>query len=315
VYGAEVLPVGTTGPIKQVKITPGFILTPQGDEIEIITEQPFDPSQGAIPAGPEYSVVNIDRGQGKANTQYLAVRYKEVNDGPVHVPPAVCGCADQPCEYSRVRDCYEIRLLENLPASYAQWTAWTGPAWAKGVVDAMSAAADVRNIALLSALLPDALSPAPTEPADGWVVLADLRFGPDGLLQSIDQVSHRRMVMSLAPVWWRPIAEQPVIVEVKVFPQSPSPGTVRYQLQVGGRNLYPSVPADVTLAGFQVDSFDPDRAHFGEKLYIAVSHAGAVTAVTTARLEITNPDGSKVSTNVAMPIATAPPAAAPAGNG
>jgi hypothetical protein len=51
-------------------------------------------------------------------TVYVAVRYAECYSRPVRVHPAGCGCDETGCEYSRVRDSFEIKVLWQLPNSY-----------------------------------------------------------------------------------------------------------------------------------------------------------------------------------------------------
>jgi hypothetical protein len=130
VCGADVSPVEKAGnPMEdepwQVLIEPGYILGPYGDEIVIDCERKFDlRSQSIIGVTGEPCVEEIDpwcvevhedRGSGAF---YIAVRYKEVMMRPVRAHPAGCNCDDTSCEYSRLRDGYEIKVLRSCPSSH-----------------------------------------------------------------------------------------------------------------------------------------------------------------------------------------------------
>jgi hypothetical protein len=130
VCGADVSPAPKAdNPTKnepwQVLIEPGYILGPYGDEIVIDCERKFDlRSQSLIGVTGEPCVeevdpwcveVHEDRGSGPF---YIAVRYKEVLTRPVRSHPAGCNCDDTSCEYSRLRDGYEIKVLRSCPASH-----------------------------------------------------------------------------------------------------------------------------------------------------------------------------------------------------
>jgi len=112
-----------------VKVGKGYVITPRGDEICIPEDITFDLSQGSYkafdpcarptPCSPATSVA-----ASTEKTVYLAVCYSECNTRPVRIHPAGCGCGcdDSACEYSRVRESYELVLLDpdNLPKSYEQ---------------------------------------------------------------------------------------------------------------------------------------------------------------------------------------------------
>ncbi len=53
-----------------------------------------------------------------AGQDYLAVCYRECEVRPVRVAPSGCSCDDAQCDYSRIRDAYELSCLSSLPASY-----------------------------------------------------------------------------------------------------------------------------------------------------------------------------------------------------
>jgi hypothetical protein len=106
-----------------IRVCPGYVVGPQGDEIEINDcidvnlktgpqEQPCSvrwpcPPIGDMPGDRDGSI-----------TAYIAVRYAECYTRPVRVHPAGCGCDETGCEYSRVRDSFEIKVLWELPQSH-----------------------------------------------------------------------------------------------------------------------------------------------------------------------------------------------------
>jgi hypothetical protein len=100
-----------------------------------------------------------------------------------------CGCDDTSCEYSRWRDGYEICVLDQCPASH------------------MTPPPDLNTITRPTGI-PDC-QPCPTDP---WVVLAQVTTDDQGAVKQIDNCTCRRMVLSLAPYWWK-CNEPPIVVD------------------------------------------------------------------------------------------------------
>jgi hypothetical protein len=265
VYGALVLPADGN----QVRVTPGLLLTPQGDEIEIPSDSVLDPTQ--LTAGgdddPWHSTVTLDKGTPPKDPVYLAVRYLEVPSRPVRVPPVSCGFDDEPCRYTRLCDSYEFGLLDRLPASHAGDQ--PGPSLAGVVVGALKTGSDDQKAqALLATVIGPTLPDVPAEIADPWVVLAALQLSSNAA-PVIDPVSPRRLVVSLAPAWWRPL---PAIDRVDRQASEPGKAT----LLVTGKNLFPLKPTDVTFSGsgasaIKAESIKPDAKAFGQSLTVRVS--------------------------------------------
>jgi hypothetical protein len=122
VCGACVVPGAAA---QQIVITPGYILGPYGDEIVIDREVPIDLTKqnptGALidpcaAVDPWCTDVRIDRTD---RSLWLVVRYAECDTSPVRVGACGCGCEDADCEYSRTRDSFEPRLLDELPHDLA----------------------------------------------------------------------------------------------------------------------------------------------------------------------------------------------------
>lgn len=107
----------------QVRVCPGYVVGPQGDEIWIdrcieidlktgAADQPCSVPCPCPPLGEVPKVID------ERATVYVAVRYAECLSRPVRVHPAGCGCDETGCEYSRVRDSYEVKVLWQLPDSH-----------------------------------------------------------------------------------------------------------------------------------------------------------------------------------------------------
>jgi hypothetical protein len=137
-----------------VKISPGYVLTPHGDEVLIGEDAWFDlttcgvvsedPCAFARPCPPS------SRAALTSKMVWVAVRASECDSRPVRVAPAGCGCDDEAtCEYSRALDAYEFGCLLERPTTHP-------PA----VVGCEVLRSGVRVV------------PCPAEPSDPWVVLA-----------------------------------------------------------------------------------------------------------------------------------------------
>jgi hypothetical protein len=169
----------------KVRVTPGYVLGPYGDEILIDCERVVDlrtlgvegeSGEHGEPADPWCAEVFVKRDPGPL---WLAVRYKELLSRPVRVEPAGCGCEDAQCEYSRLRDGYEIGVLTCCPPSHE-----SPPSF---------------DDLFRGAPMPG----CPDCPADPWVVLARVEMDPDGTIRVIDNCSCRRIVVSWSALWWR----------------------------------------------------------------------------------------------------------------
>jgi hypothetical protein len=166
VCGCEVLPPAADDQPWQVRVCPGYLVTPCGDEIRISEPVPFDLARdlrrSADPCAAAWPCPPVSRvATGDQRTVYLTACFVDCHTRPVRVAQAGCGCDEQACEYSRLRDSFELRRLDELPGSHAQalleaeaWrkkrAAWKGPG--QPALD------------------------CPAEPADNCVLLATLRL-------------------------------------------------------------------------------------------------------------------------------------------
>ncbi|HEY8550355.1 MAG TPA: hypothetical protein VIL35_10395 [Vicinamibacterales bacterium] len=219
----------------KVRVTPGYILGPYGDEILIDREQIVDlRTSGRTGATGEHgdspdpwcADVYVPREPGPL---YVAVRYRELRTRPVRVQPAGCGCDEAQCEYSRCRDGYEIGVLTECPSSH----------------DRPQDVAD-----LLRGPIPD----CPECPHDPWVALARVDVDAEGVITEIDNCVCRRMVVSFATAWWRCSGDACAIRRVEVE---------------GGRRVEPG--RDVVV---RVETYDVPAAvkvSLGEKVTVAAA--------------------------------------------
>lgn len=140
----------------QVQIGAGYALGPYGDEIHIPNPVFLDLAQ----CGPGAETDPCDPGtllRGSpaktGATLFIAVRYEECYARPVRVAPGGCGCSDNTCEPSRIRDTFQIDCLADLPPS--NQPGQPGPS----ICDLVGGRA---------------LAQCPPCPTDPWVVLAQV---------------------------------------------------------------------------------------------------------------------------------------------
>ncbi|WP_373986959.1 hypothetical protein [Duganella sp. BuS-21] len=159
-----------------VRVCPGYVVAPQGDDIQIDQCITVDLKTGAQeqpcsvrwPCPPEGEPPRPQNGRLKA---YIAVRYAECYTRPVRVHPAGCGCDETGCEYSRIRDTFEIKVLWNLPASHEQ-ARQDDRAWCEALNG------DTSHQLLREHIYP--VPPCPPCPSDPWVVLATVWISSGG---------------------------------------------------------------------------------------------------------------------------------------
>lgn len=179
----------------EVIVEPGYVLGPFGDEIVIDQEVTVDLCKESLdgnavsPCGdaldPWCSNVRVNRRAGQV--LYVAVKYAECQSRPVRAQANGCGCNEQDCEYSRVRDSFAIKVLTSLPSSYSDPMPQPD---SEGII---RCAVDANGQPI-----PPACPPCPTEP---WVILADVVLNGDDGVQ-INCAAHRRYVASFANFYY-----------------------------------------------------------------------------------------------------------------
>ena len=167
VCGCTVEPI-TSGSGWQVRVCPGYAVGPQGDEILVNDCIDVDLSTGAKNAPcavrwPCPPVGETPPSRDGSTIVYVAVRYAECYSRPVKVHPAGCGCDETGCEYSRVRDSFEIKVLTKLPQSHID---------ARDDDNAWCVTVQQADVALLRRQHTFPVPPCPPCPGDPWVVLA-----------------------------------------------------------------------------------------------------------------------------------------------
>lgn len=160
-----------------VRVCPGYAVGPQGDEIwidqcidvDLKTGPQAQPCSVRWPCPPLGEVPVVD--DNKRATVYIAVRYAECFSRPTLVHPAGCGCDESGCEYSRIRDSYEIKVLWQLPESHVA---------ARKDDEAWCATLQGAPAEVMKRLHTFPVPPCPECASDPWVVLATVRFATEG---------------------------------------------------------------------------------------------------------------------------------------
>ena len=164
----------------RVQIGSGCALGPYGDEIFVGEAVYFDVA-ACLSAGvtsPCDPGTVTSGGAGATTAAYLAIKYAECMALPMLATSSGCGCDDDPCQYSRILDSFQIQCLSELPAQPAAPP--TLCQVAKGGV----------------------LAPCPPCPASPWLVLATITLPAastaDIANSNIDNVTNRRVILSTA---------------------------------------------------------------------------------------------------------------------
>jgi hypothetical protein len=110
VCGLEVTHDAAKGPLA-VLICPGYALGPCGDEIYVPESIPLDLSDCIRkPADPCLKKGEVFAPQtGMPSAIVVSIRYAECPTRPLRTLPAGCGCDETSCEYSRIRDGFDLR--------------------------------------------------------------------------------------------------------------------------------------------------------------------------------------------------------------
>jgi hypothetical protein len=183
VCGLEVKGNPTAQAPLNVTICPGLALSPQGDEICVPDDVQFDLAKCTTgPADNRCSSPCSPIVPGRVDVGkpfWIAIKYAQCPSRPLRVSPIGCGCDDTACEYSRIRDGFEVSCLDALPASY---TAVDDPP------------------SVCKVLTQSKLIPCPPCPDSPWVVVARLQLAAGGSRISDILIDDRRMIVSAAVV-------------------------------------------------------------------------------------------------------------------
>ena len=207
----------------KVKITPGALIDQYGNEIEIPTERIVDLRSNGVAVSGDDPAGELDDPwcrevwtEPQAGPIWVAVRYHQGMARPIRVQPAGCGCDDTSCEYSRWCDGYKVGFLDGCPDSHTA------------------------KPPDLDDLDGDGHIPACPEPDDPWVVLAVVYFEGDGRITKIDNCECRRMIVSLAHLWWQCESSDPAIRNVTTTVE----GNTAEEYRRGQKNIKVTVKGD-----------------------------------------------------------------------
>lgn len=117
VCGLPVAAVPAAASPWRVQVGSGYALGPYGDEIFVGEAVYFDLAaciSGGSTSPCEPNLVTAG-GTGTSSTAYLAIKYAECLARPVQVVSSGCGCNNDPCQYSRIVDSFQIQCLAQLP--------------------------------------------------------------------------------------------------------------------------------------------------------------------------------------------------------
>ena len=208
----------------KLELRPGYIIDGHGNELIIDAKRIVDLRATSVPVScgdPEGELRDPWCGEvwteREGGTVYVTICHLERPARPVRAQPSGCGCDDVACEFSRWQEGYEVRFLEACPESHQ------GPP---------------PTPEEFLASLTSGLRACPPCPKDPCVVLAAVDYEDDGTIVRIDNCSCRRMVVSLADLWWRCSGGNVKVDTVVSDPASPiEPGTEGVTVTVTGENL------------------------------------------------------------------------------
>ena len=184
VCGLDVMVNPTTETPLNLSICRGYALSCPGDDLYVPTNISFDLAKCIAGSGDCSSPCSpVMTGHVDREVPfYITIKYSECLSHPVRVSPIGCGCDDTACEYSRIRDSFEIRCLVDLPKSHEP-----------------EKVNDPRSIPELCAAVGQKVVPCPSCDEDPWVVLAKITVPTSGPLTAgnVDR-SNRRILLSSA---------------------------------------------------------------------------------------------------------------------
>lgn len=182
VCGLEVTPAPTQEAPLNIRIGRGYALSAPGDDLYVHADILFDLAKSI--AGPKKEDCSRPCSPSVAghvdpeDPFYLVIKYAECPARPVKVPPVGCGCDDTACEYSRIRDSFEISCLAQLPNSHIP------PA---------------SNMPSVCEVVSSKVVSCPSPPEDPWIVLAKITIPDSGNLTTNDiDPLVRRILLSSA---------------------------------------------------------------------------------------------------------------------
>jgi hypothetical protein len=300
-----------------VVVEPGFILGPHGDEILISHKRVVDLRTSGIAApttdsnietvDPWCTEVYVPR--SLTGDLFVAVKYRECQVRPVRVQPVGCSCDENPCEYSRLQDGYEITVLDYCPEGEIPEPGTIGTA------DEIVSYLQRIGLMIGTDTPCGTCPPCPPEP---WVVLAKVNVDDDGVITQIDNCECRRRVISFACSTLRCHTDLPKVTGV--VPPHAAQGE-KVNLTIKGENFKEGMKVNFG-PGISVDKssakLDPATKDYTVKIKI-----GEHAAVGDRPITVINP-GCDTATSgkftvdrstVTEPVELAPSPSTPTGGG
>jgi len=161
VCGLEVSPAPTDDAPWRVQIAAGLALGPYGDEVYVPKTVFLDLARCGAGTTTDPCAPNQLQRPGSitsAGPVFIAIKYAECVARPVQVLPSGCACDASACEYSRIRDSFQIECLTELPASHQS---------------------DETSLSLCDYIATQQLMPFLSSPTDAWVVLTRVDLPSD----------------------------------------------------------------------------------------------------------------------------------------
>lgn len=316
VCGAHVCPYrGADGEYEPWKVTvdPGVILGPYGDDIYISHKRVVDLRTSGIAGAtvdsnmetvdPWCSDVYVPR--SLTGDLFVAVKYRECQARPVRVQPVGCSCDENPCEYSRVQDGYEITVLDYCPEGELAEPGTVGTA--EEIVSYLQSIGLMIGADTPCGTCP----PCPPEP---WVVLAKVNVDDDGVITQIDNCECRRRVISFACSTLRCHTDLPKVTGVD--PGSAAQGA-EVDVKIAGENFKEGMKVNFG-PGISVDKssakLDAAKQEYTVKIKISEHAAPGDRTITVINPGCDTATSGKFTvdrTAVTEPIDTSVPAAPP----
>ncbi|MGH8554139.1 MAG: Ig-like domain-containing protein [Gammaproteobacteria bacterium] len=234
VCGLAVSPAPTPELPWRVSIGDGYALGPYGDDIYVAEPVFLDlarcgPGTVTDPCSPSQLRTP---GSAIGGTIFVAIQYAECLARPVRAMPAGCACEEEACEYSRIRDSFQIECLTELPPSHQPPP---GPS-------------------LCDLIAGKQLPLCPPCPAEPWVVLAQVTLPAsptENIAENqIDNFTFRRQVFSTGMLQEQLIkccCEPEVTQPAQVISIDPPNGSEFFVIE--GQPLPPNFPSSI-LIGF-----------------------------------------------------------------
>ena len=184
-------------PTCKLWVCPGYAVSPQGDDI--LVEEPVqidlctgrqepEPCCEPWPCPPVFTPGN----RRDTAQLWLAIRAAECLTRPVRIPVAACGCDETACDYSRIRESFEIKALTALPQSHKDAKA-ADTAWQNVIAEWRRDGVENRQ--------PLPVPPCPACTDEPWVVLATItvRANPQRTLDILNiGFQDRRVLLSVS---------------------------------------------------------------------------------------------------------------------